>query len=95
MTPRAALALVLLAPAIGCGHAGGADSPTPPEPVMAEVMAEVSPAPAPVAAPAGAQVIVFDGDEPEAEPTTLVRSAPKRAPIPAFQLFGTRAGDGP
>ena len=93
MTPRAALALVALALALGCGHAGGADPSTPPEPVVAA--ASPAPPPTPVAAPTGAQVIVFDGDEPEAEPTTLVRSAPKRAPIPAFQLFGTRAGDVP
>ncbi|MCB9569730.1 MAG: hypothetical protein H6710_21350 [Myxococcales bacterium] len=41
------------------------------------------------------QEITFDGEEADPEMATEIRSAPKRPTIPAFRLFGTRAGDGP
>jgi hypothetical protein len=41
------------------------------------------------------QQIDFAEDDLGAGPTTEIRGAPKRPPLPRFQLFGTRAGDGP
>ncbi len=96
----AALALSVLALAAACGHGGAAPSVAP-EPAAAPPLAtpaEPAPEPAPAPAPApvaSAQVITFGEDEPDSEPTQHIRSAPKREPIPAFQLFGTRKGDGP
>lgn len=97
--PRLArmLPLALL---VGCGHATAARSPESAAPEVAAPEVAARPAPEPTdAAPAGeqraAQVITFDGDDAEPEPATMVRSAPPRPKIPAFQLFGTRTGDGP
>lgn len=89
------LALALLLPA--CGHtAAVAAPPADPEPAPSQVAAV---APEPESTPASPAVavrtITFGDDELDPGPSTPIRSAPKRPPIPSFQLFGTRAGDGP
>jgi hypothetical protein len=91
----ALLALVLVA----CAHAR-AEAPAEPD-VPADPPATATAEPAePVAdrpaepAPRTAQVVTFD-DDADPEPSTQVRSAPKRPPMPRFRLFGTREGDGP
>lgn len=87
------LALVL----VGCAHGSTPRLAAAPAPAPTPTPSAAS-APAPAAAgdpPVTAQVITFDGDEAAPEPTTPIRSAPRRPPIPAFQLFGTRPGDGP
>lgn len=55
----------------------------------AATVAQASPA------ESGAEEITFDGEDADPELATQIRSAPERPPIPAFRLFGTRAGDGP
>lgn len=93
--PPISLVLLLL----GCGH-GSAGPPAAPEPgpaaasLHAAAADRVDPAPA-SGGPTGAQTIIFGEDDVESEPTTQIRSAPKRPPIPSFELFGTRKGDGP
>lgn len=96
------IALVLLLPA--CGHPV-ASARAPAEPgsggpafAQAHPAEDVESAPGSDAAggQAGAsQTITFGEDDVESEPTTQIRSAPKRPPIPSFELFGTRKGDGP
>ena len=95
---RFGLLLVIL---VGCGHTRQTDSAPPIEARESEAPAEASEAPvaeAPVARTAAggktAQVITFD-DDADPEPTMMVRSPPARPKIPSFQLFGTRASDGP
>lgn len=92
------LALLLAA----CGPRTTAAPPQAPTPLTAAPTHPADPAPAPLTAapahpadPAPAQVLTFDGDDPEPEPAARIHGEPKRAPIPAFALFGTRAGDGP
>lgn len=86
------IALVLLLPA--CRHAPAiARAPAVLEPM--DVAADADPEPDADDAPVAAQAISFDEDELEPGPSTPIRGAPKRPPIPSFQLFGTRAGDGP
>jgi hypothetical protein len=89
---RPALLLVIL---VGCGHANTDSRPPEPAPVALREVEEVAPAAEQAAPEKTAQVITFDGDDAEPEPATMVRSAPPRPKIPAFQLFGTRTGDGP
>ncbi|MDC0719155.1 hypothetical protein [Nannocystis bainbridge] len=101
MPVRALLALVLVS--IACGHARGREVAETPglaeQPQPAEVEA-AAPAPEVEAAGPGsehasAQVITFSGDDADPEPSTQIRSPPKRPPIPSFQLYGTRPTDGP
>lgn len=95
---RPTACLLLAFSLAGCAH--GAASPS--APAAPEVAPDVAaseapaeePAPPPTDSPRATQTISF-ADDIEAGPTTEVRSAPQRPPIPSFQLFGTRAGDGP
>ena len=94
---KLAVAIVLtLAPAAsGCAH-GATDQDAPSEPrsfdpttptggiVAPGTEPEVEPGP-------NMEQVSFDD---EAGPADHVRSAPKREPIPSFQLFGTK-GEGP
>lgn len=98
---RRPLSCLLLAFSLaGCAHgateasAPAAPEVAPPAPEGDAPGAAEEPAPAPTDTPRATQTISF-ADDIEAGPTTEVRSAPQRPPIPSFQLFGTRAGDGP
>jgi hypothetical protein len=99
MPRTAALALASLLTACGPATADTA-TPEPPTPQRTAQLAEPDVADTtdePIQASEdrpGVQTIKFDGDEPE-PPTDSVRAAPKRPPIPRFQLFGTRPTDGP
>lgn len=86
----------------GCSHAAAdARPPEPPTPGPAATMrtppAKGVDGPAAEDGPdeaAPAQQVTF-GDDADAEPTSQVRGAPKRPPLPRFRLFGTREDDGP
>ncbi|MCB9700539.1 MAG: hypothetical protein H6711_01455 [Myxococcales bacterium] len=67
-------------------------APTPEDAGDADAASEAD---AVIAQRGDTQEITFDGEEADPEMATEIRSAPKRPTIPAFRLFGTRAGDGP
>ncbi|MCA9657715.1 MAG: hypothetical protein KC486_05185 [Myxococcales bacterium] len=82
--------------AIDANDRGAADD----EDAVVEGWDESDNTPAPTVAQANAaetnaEAITFDGEDADPELATQIRSAPERPPIPAFRLFGTRAGDGP
>lgn len=87
------LALVLLLTA--CGHRA-ADTPRPvaPSPPPTEPAQPAKPTTPPPVATRPTESLTFD-DDADPEPTTQIQAAPKRPPLPRFQLFGTRSTDGP
>jgi hypothetical protein len=87
---RARLLLLACLP-IGCGPPQ-ATTRTPEDPAPSVAMrSPAAPAPAPTI---DAQTISF-ADDADPEPATQIQGAPKRPPLPRFQLFGTRPNDGP
>jgi len=100
MPARPAHALLLALLLAACAHRDAAqdatDAPDPPAVTHEPPQDEPEPeAPAPAKPGPTAQVITFSGDDADPEPTTQIRSPPKRPPLPSFQLYGTRTGDGP
>lgn len=80
---------------LGCGHAADGRAAEPPAPVVREP-ASVETEAVPVREDRVAtQQIDFAEGNVDAGPTTQIRGAPKRPPLPRFKLFGTREGDGP
>jgi len=89
--------LIPLVLILGCAHAPAEVAQAPaPAPVAREPGAPEhdEAVPASEARVATQQIDFAEGDV-DAGPTTQVRGAPKRPPLPRFKLFGTREGDGP
>lgn len=89
------IALVLLLPGCGPSVAGARASVVPGAGPAAASLATPPERGDATGGPTGAQAITFGDDDVETEPTTQIRSAPRRPPIPSFELFGTRKSDGP
>lgn len=91
---RARLLLLACLP-IGCGPPQ-ATTRTPEDPAPSVAMRSATPPPVtPAPAPTSETQTISFADDADPEPATQIQGAPKRPPLPRFQLFGTRPNDGP